>query len=135
MLQIFAHANLAHYPILVSVHSSQLSNVSENVLQTVCELISLDGSQPILDVRINDKLGQPQYLAHQVESITKARAFPFLRCQGFDRLQVEIEIQMQVSDILAMNQQVEHIVSLATNLQTRLYPIQLCRLEKLGSFK
>jgi hypothetical protein len=39
---------------------------------------------------------------------------------------------MQVVQILAVDQQVEHVIALTTNLKSDLNPIQTCRLEKLG---
>lgn len=41
-------------------------------------------------------------------------------------------IQMKVVEILAMNEEVEHIVALATDLQTSFYPVDLRGLEELG---
>jgi hypothetical protein len=39
---------------------------------------------------------------------------------------------VQVVQILAMNQEIQHVVSLLAHLQASLSPIQLCGLEKLG---
>lgn len=38
MFEILAHANLLHQLILISVHASQLTNVSKNILNTICKL-------------------------------------------------------------------------------------------------
>lgn len=38
MLQIFAHPDLSHQLVLVTVHASQLANVGEDVLQTIGQL-------------------------------------------------------------------------------------------------
>ena len=42
---------------------------------------------------------------------------------------------MQVVEVLSVNEQVQHVVSLTTNLQPNLHPVQLCGLEKLGRFE
>lgn len=68
VLQIFAHSDLSHQLVLVAIHSRQLPNVSEDVLQSVGELEGVHVVQPILDVGINDELSQPKNLATQVES-------------------------------------------------------------------
>ena len=41
-------------------------------------------------------------------------------------------IQMKVVEILAMDEQVEHVVALPADLQRRLDPIELGGLEELG---
>lgn len=38
MLQVFAHADLSHQFVLVAVHPSQLTHVSEDVLKPVSQL-------------------------------------------------------------------------------------------------
>lgn len=38
MLQIFAHPDLSHQFVLVAVHASQLTHMSEDVLQTIRQL-------------------------------------------------------------------------------------------------
>ena len=42
---------------------------------------------------------------------------------------------MQVVEVLSVNEQVQHVVSLTTNLQPNLHPVQLCGLEELGRFE
>lgn len=49
-------------------------------------------------------------------TISETRLFTLLGGQCFHRLQVEIVIQMQIIQILTMNQQIEHIITLTTNL-------------------
>ena len=56
MLQVFAHPNLLHQFVFVSVHASQLSNMSENVLQSICELKCIYIIQSILYMGVNNKL-------------------------------------------------------------------------------
>lgn len=68
VLQIFAHSDLSHQLVLVAIHSRQLPNVSEDVLQSVGKLESVHVVQPILDVGVNDELSQAKNLTTQVES-------------------------------------------------------------------
>lgn len=44
MLQIFAHPDLSHQLVLVAVHASQLTNMSEDVLQPISQLQYRDES-------------------------------------------------------------------------------------------
>lgn len=57
MLKIFAHANLSHQFVFVTIHAGQLANVRKNVLQTVGQLKSVHIVQAILNVRVNDQFG------------------------------------------------------------------------------
>ena len=41
VLDVFAHSNLSHQLVLVSIHSSQLTNMSEDVLQPISKLEEL----------------------------------------------------------------------------------------------
>lgn len=50
-------------------------------------------------------------------------------------LQVEVVIQVKVVQVLSVDQQVQHIVALATHLQAYFHPVQLRRLEKLCSLE
>lgn len=59
----------------------------------------------------------------------------YLCGEGLDRLEVEVVIQVQVVEVLAVNEQVQHVVSLSAHLQAHLHPVQLSRLEELGGFK
>lgn len=59
----------------------------------------------------------------------------YLCGQCLDWLQVEVVIQMQVVEVLAVDKEIEHVVALSAHLQAHLHPVQLCRLEKLGGFE
>ena len=83
-------------------------------------------------MRIDDKFGQPENFSAEMESISETRFLTFFCGQGLDRFQVEVVVEMQVVQILAVDQQVEHVIALTTNLKSDLNPIQTCRLEKLG---
>lgn len=68
MFQIFAHSNLSHQFVFVSIHSRQLADVSENILQTVGQLEGVHVVQTILNVRIDDQFGETQNFTAQMES-------------------------------------------------------------------
>ena len=53
---------------------------------------------------VNDQLRQPQNLPAQMERITKATLLSFLGGERFDRLQVEVVVEMQVVEVLAMDE-------------------------------
>ena len=59
----------------------------------------------------------------------------YLCGQCLDRLQVEVVVQMQVVEVLTMDKQIEHVVTLTTDLQTDLHPVQLGGLEELGGLE
>ena len=67
-----------------------------------------------------------------MERVTEARLLALLRRQRLDRLQVEVVVQVEVVQVLTMDQQVEHVVALATHLQARLDPVERRHLEELG---
>lgn len=45
--------------------------------------------------------------------------------EGLDRLEVEVVVQVEIVEVLAVDQQIEHVVALAANLQPHLHPVQL----------
>lgn len=51
-----------------------------------------------------------------MECIPETRLLTLLGGQRLHRLQVEVVVQVQVVEILAMNQQIEHVVALPTHL-------------------
>lgn len=59
----------------------------------------------------------------------------YLCGESLDRLQVEVVVQMQVVEVLAVNEQVEHVVTLSADLQANLHPVQLGGLEELSCFE
>jgi hypothetical protein len=101
----------------------------------VSHLVAVDISQAILYVRVDHQLCQSQDLTTQVKRVPEARFLSLFCSQSLDRLQVEIVIQMQVVQILTMDQQIQHVITLATNLKAGFNPIQRCRLEELCRFK
>ena len=132
MLQILARTDLMHQFVLVTIHTGQLPDMVEGVEDTICQLESIDVAQAVLNLGIDDQLGQTQNFSHQMERISKTRLLSLFGGQGLDRFQVEVVVQVQVSQVLAVDQQVEHVETLAADLKTRFNPVDCCLLEELG---
>ena len=94
MFQILAHPDLLHQLVLVPIHSSQLSNMSEHILESISQLEGIHIVQAVLNMSIHDQLGQPEDLTTQMKSVAKSGFFALLGRQSLDRFQVEIVIQM-----------------------------------------
>lgn len=75
----------------------------EGVLQAICKLEGIHIAQPELYIGVHHQLGQPQNLSAQVEGIAKAGLLALLGGQRLDRLQVEVVVQMQVVEVLAVD--------------------------------
>lgn len=70
-----------------------------------------------------------------MKGVSKARLLSFLGSESLDRFEIKVVVKMQIVKILAMNQQVQHIVSLTADLQPALHPIELRRLKEFGLFE
>lgn len=119
-----AHPDLPHQLVLVSVHASELPHMGEGVLQAVCKLEGVHIAQPELDIGIHYQLGQPQNLSAKVEGVAEAGLLTLLGGQGLHRLQVEVVVQVQVVEVLAVDQQVQHVVALSADLRTSPKPVK-----------
>eukprot|EP00123_Amoebidium_parasiticum_P018100 comp24100_c1_seq1/m.43517 comp24100_c1_seq1/g.43517 ORF comp24100_c1_seq1/g.43517 comp24100_c1_seq1/m.43517 type:complete len:308 (+) comp24100_c1_seq1:5498-6421(+) len=135
MLQVLAHADLPHQLVLVAVHACKLTHVCEDVLHAISQLECIDVAQTILHVSIHDQLGQAQNLTAQMEGIAEATLLTLLGGECLDGLEVEVVVQVQVVEVLAVDQQVEHVVALTAHLQTGLDPVELSGLEELCGLK
>ena len=135
VLEILAHSNLLHQLVLVSVHSSQLPEMTEDVVKTISELEGVEVSKSILHVRVSHDLHHSEDFSAEMESVSETRLLSLLRRQRFHRLQVEVVIEMQIVQVFAVNQQVEHIVTLAADLESCFDPIELRRLEEFRRFE
>ena len=135
MFQVLAHPDLFHQLVLVPIHPGQLSNMSENILQSIGQLEGIHIIQTVLNMRIHNQFRQSQNFPAQMKSITKPRLFTLFRCQSLDRFQVEIVIQMQVVQVLPMDQEVQHVVPLTANLEADLDPIQSRGLEEFSGLE
>lgn len=80
---------------------------------------------------------QPQTLTilrnyiQPILTIAKPRFLSLFRRECLHWLQVEVVVQMQIVEVLAVDQQVEHVVALPADLQAGLNPVQGCSLEEL----
>jgi len=72
---------------------------------------------PVLDVRVHHELGQPQDLSAEVEGVAEARLLALLGGERLDGLEVEVVVEVEVVDVLAVDEQVEHVVALPADLQ------------------
>ena len=70
-----------------------------------------------------------------MKGVAEPRFFPLLRGQRLHRLQVEVVVQVEVVEVLAVYEQVEHVVALPAHLQSSLHPVQGGGLEELGGFE
>jgi hypothetical protein len=109
--------------------------VSKDVLQTISKLECVNVAETVLDVRINNKLGETKNFTAKMESVSEARLLSLLGGQRLDGFQVEVVIQVKVIQILTMNQKIQHIVTLSANLQTSFNPVKFSGLEEFSSFQ
>ena len=59
----------------------------------------------------------------------------YLCGECLDRLKVEVVVEMQVVEVLAVDKQIKHVVALPANLQTHFNPVQLGGLKELGGLE
>ena len=135
MLKVLAHADLPHELVLVTVHARQLADMRKDILQPVGQLEGVHVVQPVLHVRVHHKFRQAENFPAKMEGIPEAGLFPFLGGEGFHGFQVEVVVEMEVVEVLAVNQEVQHIVALTAHLQTGFHPVQRRRLHKKWSRK
>ena len=135
MLEVLSHSNLPHQPILVPIHSSQVTNMCKDILQTICQLKCFNITKSILYMRIHNQLNHPQDFTTKMESISKSAFLPFLRGQSLNWLKIEVVVQMQVVEVLSVDQKVKHVVALPTDVETCLNPVEFSQLEELGGLK
>ncbi len=74
-------------------------------------------------MRVNDQLCQSQDFPTQMESVSETRLLSLFRGKGLHRFQVEVVIQMKIVEILSVDQQVEHVVTLSAYLKAGLHPV------------
>lgn len=67
-----------------------------------------------------------------MESIPKTRLLSLFGGERLDGFQVEVVVKMEVVQVLAVDEEIEHVVALSAHLQAHLHPVQLGRLEELG---
>ena len=84
-------------------------------------------------MRIYDHLGDTHDLSEEVEGVAEPGVLPLPGGESLARLQVEVEVQVEVLEAAPVHEDVEHVVCLFACLQRRLHPVQLSGLEELGS--
>jgi hypothetical protein len=67
VFEIFAHSDLPHQLVLVTVHASQLAHMGKDVLKTIRQLKGVHIVETVLHVRVHDELRQAQNFTTQVE--------------------------------------------------------------------
>lgn len=70
-----------------------------------------------LDICVDDQLGETQDLTAEVEGVSKARLLALLSGERLDGLQVEVVVEVEVIQVLAVDQQVQHVVALPAHLR------------------
>lgn len=84
---------------------------------------------------VHHQLGQPQDFTTQVESVAEPGLLSLFGGECLDGFQIEVVIKMEIIQVLAMDQKVQHVVTLTTDLKTHFYPVQCGRLEELGGLE
>ena len=49
--------------------------------------------------------------------------FPFFGGECLDGLEVEVVVQVKVVEVLTMDEEIEHVITLTTHLKPRLHPV------------
>lgn len=70
---------------------------------------------------VDDQFGQSENLPAEMEGVAESGLLSLFRRQRLHRLQVEVVVQMQVVQILAVNQQIQHVVALSQHLKNRYF--------------
>ena len=74
------------------------------------------GTGNVSEVAAEPHLGEAEDLAAEVEGVAEARLLALLGGESLDGLEVEVVVEVQVVDVLAVDEQVEHIVALPADL-------------------
>jgi hypothetical protein len=75
------------------------------ILQSIIKLKSINISQTILDITIHYEFDHSKNLSAEVKGVTETRFLALFGCESLDWLEVEIVVEMQVVEVLAVNQQ------------------------------
>lgn len=73
-------------------------------------------AKSVLHMTVHNQLSKPQNLPAQMESITESTLLSLLGGESFDRLQVEVVVEMKIIEVLTMDEKVQHVVTLTTYL-------------------
>lgn len=130
MLEILGHPNLFHEFVLVSIHACQVTNMGENVVKPICKLKSVNLAHSELHMGVYHQFGHFQNFSNQVESITKSRLFPLFGGQSFDGFEGEVVVEVEVVEVFAVDEEVEHVEALFDDLEAGFHPVDFGHLEK-----
>ena len=70
------------YLVLVPIHSRQGANMGKDVLDGIGELECVDIPETVLNMGVDDELGQAKDFSTQVEGVSETRFLSLLRCQS-----------------------------------------------------
>lgn len=82
MLQVFAHPNLPHKFIFVSVHACDITNMCKDVLKSICQLESIHRTPTVLHMTIHNEFCQPHNFSAEMKRVTKPRLLSFFGGQS-----------------------------------------------------
>jgi hypothetical protein len=83
-------------------------------------------------VGVDNELGQSQDLSTKMEGVSESRSLSLLGRESLDGLQVHVVIQVKVVQVLSVDKEIEHVVTLSTDLKTGFDPVEIGLLEELG---
>jgi len=75
-------------------------------------------------VGVDDELGEAEDLATEVEGVAEAGLLTLFGGECLDGLEVEVVVEMEVVEVLAVDEQIEHVVALAAHLQAYFNPVE-----------
>ena len=81
---------------------------------------------------VDNELGQSQDFSTEMESVSESGSLSLLGRKSLDRLQVHVVIQMEVVQVLSVDKEIEHVVTLSTDLKTCFDPVEIGLLEEFG---
>jgi len=106
--------------------------VGKHVLQTICKLEGIHVTKSELNMRVDNELGQSKNFSTKMEGVSESGSLSLFGRQSLDRLQVHVVIQVKVIEVLSVDQEIEHVVTLSTDLKTSFDPVEIGLLEEFG---
>lgn len=110
----------------------KLTDVGKHVLQTICKLEGIHITKSELNVGVDNELGQSQNFSTKMEGVSESGSLSLFGRERLDGLQVHVVIQVKVVEILSVNQEIEHVVTLSADLETSFDPVEIGLLEEFG---
>jgi hypothetical protein len=107
----FRHSFTKNSPL-----TRKLTDVGKHVLQSIGELESVYITKSELNMRVDNELGQSKNLSTEMEGVSETGSLSLFGRERLDGLQVHVVIEMKVVEILSVDQEVKHVVSLSTDL-------------------